>query len=95
MVRRADGSWLLDGSVPSDELGELLGIGDLPTGDGYQTLAGFVLSELKRIPDTGDHFVWGERRFEVVDLDGNRVDKVLVTHTDAPGPDRTYTPSPL
>lgn len=78
VVRRPDDSWLLDGTLPSDELGELLGIADLPEGDGYQTLAGFVLSELGRIPDAGDRFAWGDRRFEVMDMDGNRVDKVLV-----------------
>ncbi len=79
VVRRPDGSWLLDGTLPSDELGEVLGIEGLPAGDGYQTLGGFVLSELGRIPDAGDRFEWGGYRFEVVDMDGRRVDKVLVS----------------
>lgn len=76
-VRRADGSWLLDGALPMDELRDHLPVGKTPPGD-YQTLAGLVMLALGRIPTVGDTFDCGGFRFEVVDMDGNRVDKVLV-----------------
>jgi putative hemolysin len=81
VVRREDGSWLVDGMLPADELKTLLPIGTLPgeeTG-AYQTVGGLMMQQLGRIPATGDQFPWGGFRFEVVDMDGHRVDKVLVT----------------
>ena len=79
-VRREDGSWLLDGAIPIDEFKEIFPVGSLPGEDrhDYQTLAGFVITHLGRIPRTADRFEWGNLRFEVVDMDRNRVDKVLV-----------------
>ncbi|MDK2916021.1 MAG: magnesium and cobalt exporter, family [Euryarchaeota archaeon] len=80
-IRRPDGSWLLDGMLPVDEFHDLLDVGTLP-GEGrgyYQTLGGFVMMYLERTPQTGDRFVWNGLRFEVLDMDGHRVDKVLVT----------------
>ena len=50
----------------------------------YQTLAGFVMTRLSRVPHAGDRFTWGDFRFEVVDMDGRRVDKVLVARVPAP-----------
>lgn len=80
-VRREDGSWLLDGMLPIEEFKELLRIEELPGEEQglYQTIAGFVITQLGRIPMAADHFEWGGLRFEVMDMDGNRVDKVLVT----------------
>jgi putative hemolysin len=80
-VQREDGSWLLDGMLPVDEFKELFDLGRLPGEDEgvYQTLAGFVIMQLGRIPRTSDHFDWEGLKIEVVDMDGNRVDKVLVT----------------
>jgi putative hemolysin len=80
-VRRDDGSWLVDGMLPADELKPLLPIGALPGEDtgAYLTVGGLVMHQLGRIPATGDQFPWGGFRFEVVDMDGHRVDKVLVT----------------
>ena len=78
VVQRADGSWLLDGLLPVDELKELIGLGPLPEEGGYQTLGGFVLAQVRRIPAAADAFVWEGWRFEVMDMDGHRVDKVLV-----------------
>ena len=80
-VRRDDGSWLLDGALPLDELKELLSTGALPGEErgGFQTLAGFVLYMLGRVPRAADSFEWAGLRFEVVDMDGNRIDKVLVS----------------
>jgi putative hemolysin len=79
-VQREDGSWLLDGRLPIDELREMFGLTRLPLEEdgGYQTLGGLVMTRLGRIPKTADHFDWGRYRFEVVDMDGKRVDKVLV-----------------
>ncbi len=81
VVRRADGSWLLDGMLAVDEFKDLLDLRELPNeerGD-YQTLGGFIMMRLGRIPSAGDHFDYGGLRLEVVDMDGRRVDKVLVT----------------
>lgn len=77
-VRRADGSWLLDGAMPVDEAAELLGV-VLPAERAYHTVAGFVLTTLKHLPTAGEWFIDDGWRFEVVDMDGRRVDKVLAT----------------
>ncbi|WP_041780058.1 hemolysin family protein [Allocoleopsis franciscana] len=80
VVQRADGSWLLDGMLPIYELKERLDVEKLPgeEGGGYHTLGGFVISQVGHIPTSGNYFEWRQLRFEVVDMDGNRVDKVLV-----------------
>ena len=80
-VQREDGSWLLDGMLPVDEFKDLFDLGELPGEDQgiYQTLAGFVIMQLGRIPAAADYFVWEGLKIEVVDMDGNRIDKVLVT----------------
>jgi putative hemolysin len=79
-VQREDGSWLLDGALPIDEFKEIFSVARLPDENksGYHTLAGFILMFLGRIPTTADHFEWNNLRFEVMDMDGNRIDKVLV-----------------
>ena len=85
-VQRDDGSWLIDGSMEIAELKERLGLGALP-GEGkgnYETLGGFVLVRLGHIPTAGEKFEAGGWRFEVVDMDRHRVDKVLVTPTARP-----------
>jgi len=85
-VRRPDGSWLLDGGAAADEVAALLGLPDLP-GEAerhYRTLGGLVLAELGRVPAPGDTVTWGGWRFEVVDMDGRRVDKVLAAFTQDP-----------
>jgi putative hemolysin len=79
-VQREDGSWLLDGTLPIDEVKDLLGIDLLPhEGSQYQTLGGLVMLCLGRIPSAGEHFDCCDWRFEVVDMDRLRVDKVLAT----------------
>jgi len=79
-VEREDGSWLLDGMLPVDELKDILHIRELPeeARGAYNTLAGLVLLNLGHIPKAGEHFDWGRFRFEVMDMDGRRIDKVLV-----------------
>ena len=85
IVQRADGSWLVDGSVGIDDLRELLGLSELPNEDehDFRTAAGMVMAQFGRIPQPGEHFDWSGFRFEVVDLDGARIDKLLVARTDA------------
>ena len=80
-VERRDGSWLLDGMLPIDEFKELFGVEELP-GEArahFDTLGGFVIAFLGRIPSTADHFQWNDWCFEVMDMDGHRVDKALVS----------------
>jgi putative hemolysin len=91
MVQREDGSWLVDGLVPVDEFKERFQLKALPGEEEgmYQTLGGFVMMRLGRIPAAGDHFDWHGLRFEVVDMDGYRVDKVLV----APVPPQATEPA--
>jgi putative hemolysin len=77
VTQREDGSYLIDAFVPFSDVMRLIGIAEAPAGD-YVTLAGFVLSQLHELPKPGDHFVWGGWRFEVVDIDGRRIDMMLV-----------------
>jgi putative hemolysin len=81
IVQRADGSWLIDGSLSTDDLRELLRLDHLPgeQDHDFRTVAGMVMAALGRIPQTGEVFEWHGIRFEVVDLDGARIDKLLVT----------------
>ena len=78
-IERADGSLLLDGSMPSDELRARLDLPELPGAGTYHTVGGLMLALLKRVPKEGDRIVWAGWRFEVVDMDGRRVDKVLAS----------------
>jgi putative hemolysin len=80
-VQREDGSWLIDGTMPAYELKELLGIRTLPgEQEGtFTTVGGFVMTSLGKVPAPGDHFEHNGWRFEVLDMDGNRVDKVLAS----------------
>jgi putative hemolysin len=86
-VLRPDGSWLMDGLIPVPELKDRLELKELPDEDRgrYNTLAGMVMLLLGRLPKTADAVQWDGWRFEVVDLDGKRVDKVLVTATENSG----------
>ena len=86
-VSRPDGGWLLDGLIPVPELKDRLDLKELPEEDRgrYNTLAGMIMLLLGRLPRTADTVVWENWRFEVVDLDGKRVDKVLATRTEQPG----------
>ncbi len=77
--QREDGSWLIDGQIPLSEFKDILDIEEeLPEESNYQTLAGFILFNLEKIPIAGDYFEWKNWRFEVVDMDRHRIDKVLI-----------------
>jgi putative hemolysin len=77
-TERDDGSWLFSGAMPVDEMADKIGI-PLPEQRGYETVAGFVLARLQHLPKTGEHIDANGWRFEVIDLDGRRVDKVLAS----------------
>ena len=85
-LQREDGSWLLDGVIALPELQDTLDLHDLPAGDSdsYHTLSGMIMLLLGRIPRTADTVEWGEWKFEVVDMDGKRIDKVLATRIPMP-----------
>ncbi|HEX5374272.1 MAG TPA: hemolysin family protein [Aquabacterium sp.] len=87
-VQREDGSWLIDGLIPVPELKDRLELKALPDEDRgrYNTLAGLVMMLLGRLPQTTDHVEWDGWRFEVVDMDGKRIDKVLASYD--PGAER-------
>src|SRR5690606_9035894 len=82
--RRADGSWLLDGRIAPDAARELLGLRDLRADEGYHTLAGWLLARLDHLPQAGERLPWSGWVFEVVDMDGYRIDKILAV----PPPER-------
>jgi len=80
-TQRQDGSWLLDGMLAVEEFKELFHLDSLPgeKKDAYQTLGGFLFTQMGRVPLESDHIDWNNLRFEVVDMDGKRIDKVLVS----------------
>jgi putative hemolysin len=85
-VQRPDGSWLLDGMLAVEDFKEIFRVETLPgeKKDAYQTLGGFLFTQMARVPNVADSFEWNNLRFEIVDMDGKRIDKVLVTRI--PGP---------
>lgn len=89
VVERSDGSYLLDGSLALEDLRELVGGGRLPDEDehDFHTAAGMVIAHFGRIPHVGEHFDWSVWRIEVVDLDGPRIDKLLLQRIAAPRED--------
>jgi len=100
IVRREDGSWLVDGALELEELKRLLAVKKLPgeAEDDFQTMGGFVLAQLQRIPREGDHFDSSGFRFEVADMDRHRVDKVLIQRLPsqqgpAPSPGKATEPA--
>lgn len=79
VVRESEGVWLLDGSLPLEEVREALNCEELPRGDGYHTLAGLVLNQLGEIPCGGERFALAGHQFEVVSMDGRRIEQVRVS----------------
>lgn len=86
-VRREDGSWLVEGRMPVDEFEETVGLRNLHDIGDFHTVAGFVLHTLGHLPTTGEVFRHDGFRFEVVDMDGRRIDKVLVVPPSGPSED--------
>lgn len=94
-VARSDGSWLVDGSAPIEEASAKFGL-EVPEAEtgAYHTMAGFVMARLGHVPRTADAFEWVGHRFEVVDMDERRVDKVLITRATSPQSPPTEPQSP-
>jgi putative hemolysin len=88
VVERDDGSWLVDGRLSTEELRELLSLHSLPGEDDsdFTTAAGMAIAHYGRIPHPGEHFDWQGWRIEVVDLDGARIDKLLIARALSVGP---------
>jgi putative hemolysin len=80
-VKREDGSWLIDGMLPVEDFKKIFAVDELPDEEigSYHTISGFVMMQLGKVPTVTDHFEWNGLRFEVVDMDRSRIDKVLVT----------------
>jgi putative hemolysin len=91
-TQRQDGSWLLDGMLPNDEFKEIFNLRHLPDEEEYETLGGFVMMQLGRIPQPADQFEWNGLCFEVMEMDGKRVDKVQVS--SVPGRNRVSSENP-
>ena len=89
IVHRAHGGWLVDGRVATDDLRELLGVSALPGEEehDFHSAAGMLIAHFDRIPDVGESFQWRQWRFEVVDLDGARIDKLLIEPVPATPPE--------
>jgi putative hemolysin len=81
-VRREDGSWLLAGWMPADEMADLLGV-TLPQERDYETVAGLIIGALQRLPETGESAQISGWRFEVLDMDGRRIDKILAARVES------------
>ena len=86
MIRRDDGSWLVDGALSVEEFLAELSIGEQPDEGDYETVAGLVLDRMGSIPRAGDTCRWDGLRFEIMDMDGNRIDKILVTQVPEENP---------
>jgi CBS domain containing-hemolysin-like protein len=79
ILEREDGSWLVDGSTPIDDLEHVLGVDSLPEDSTYETVAGFMMYMLRKIPKRTDRVYYGDFRFEVIDVDNNKIDQIIVT----------------
>jgi putative hemolysin len=78
LIERDDGSWLVSGAANADLLSDRVGV-SMPGDRDYSTVAGFALSVLKKIPETGETFKFDGYKFEVIDMDGRKIDKLLVS----------------
>ena len=86
IVEREDGTWLVDGSTPIDDLEHALDIDEFPEDTTYETVAGFMMYMLRKIPKRTDKVVWAGYTFEVIDVDNNKIDQILVTRNKRPAP---------
>ncbi len=86
IVRREDGTWLVDGMIGIDEVKQALGVAHLPGEDAeFHTLGGYLMARLNRVPMVADRITADDWRFEIVEMDGRRVDRVLIVPVKARG----------
>src|SRR5690606_30960498 len=95
IVRRDDNSWLIDGVTAIQDVKRALDIDSTPQEDEYETLAGFLMTMLRRVPKRTDSVTWGGYTFEVVDVDSYRLDQVLVTRADSPAAPKASVDNPV
>lgn len=84
IIRRDEHSWLIDGVTPIEDVMRVLHLDDMPHDDEYETLAGFLMVMLRRVPRRTDAVIWGGYKFEVLDVDSYRIDQVMVTQLPEP-----------
>ena len=85
IVKRDDDSWLVDGVTPIEDIMEVFSIDEFPESMSYETVGGFVIYTLRRIPHRTDFVIHSGYKFEVVDIDNYKIDQVLVTRLPVPG----------
>ncbi|ART49268.1 hemolysin family protein [Acidovorax carolinensis] len=95
IVRRDENSWLIDGVTPVEDVLHALGLDELPHSDEYETLAGFLMVMLRRVPRRTDSVSWGGYKFEVLDVDSFRIDQVMVSRLKPVPVDNASTPEPV
>lgn len=91
IIRRDEHSWLIDGSTPIEDVLHVLGVEEFPHFEEYDTLAGFIIVMLRRIPRRTDSVTWAGYKFEVMDVDSYRIDQVLVTRIGQSSPSTAPT----
>jgi CBS domain containing-hemolysin-like protein len=79
IVQRDDNSWLVDGTTPIEDVMQVLDIDEFEGWEHYETIAGFIMYMLRRVPKRTDSVEYGNHKFEVVDIDNYRIDQILVT----------------
>lgn len=94
IVRRDENSWLIDGVTPVQDVLHALSLDELPHADEYETLAGFLMVMLRRVPRRTDSVSWGGYKFEVLDVDSYRIDQVMVSRLGVPQADASLASAP-
>lgn len=90
IIKRDNNSWLIEGSTPIEDMMHALEIDEMPDTDNYETLAGFMMYKLRKIPRPADTVIYGNYKFEVVDVDHFKIDQLLVTRLlEQAGPEKT------
>ena len=84
ITERPDGSWLVDGRTPIEEIHLSIGLNEISADEDFDTIAGYVLEHLRRTPKEGAKFEAFNYSFEIVDMDGHRIDKLLITKLEKP-----------
>lgn len=91
IIDRGDGSWLVDGSTPIDDLEHALDVDEFPEDSTYETVAGFMMYMLRKIPKRTDKVTWAGYTFEVIDVDNNRIDQIFVSKNPTQGTAQSHS----
>lgn len=90
IVKHKDGSWRIEGATPVEDVERLLSTGKMPDDESYETMAGFLMYMLRRVPKLSDRVTFAGYRFEVVDMEGARVNQIIATKIKAPEPPEQF-----